>query len=169
MSDAGTSLFHVRSFRAQDQEACRRLYSDGLLGGKLADNDTGWDLDDIEEVYIQHSGNHFWVAQTNDGQVVGMVGVQHYDDGIGEIRRLRVDVNFRRQGIGTALVEEALRFCRDQQYLKITFDTYMDSEPAIKLFDKFRFRLHRTRDVNGKRLMYFFLDLYAREPRAESD
>ena len=35
-----------------------------------------------------------------------------------------------------------------------------EQEPAIKLFEKFRFRHDKTRTVNGKELMYFYLDLY---------
>lgn len=37
----------------------------------------------------------------------------------------------------------------------------MEHEPAIRLFEKFRFRHFRTRNVGGKDLMYFLLDLYA--------
>jgi len=169
MCDVSTSPISIRTYRAKDRDACRHLYSEALLGGKLAENDTGCDIDDIENVYLKSPGSHFWVAELPDGQVVGMIGVQHYDQDVGEIRRLRVATAHRRKGIGTILMETALKFCEEQQYLKITLDTYMDCEAALRLFEKFRFRHHRTRDVNGKRLMYFFLDLYARGQRAETD
>ena len=46
--------------------ACRTLYSDGLLSGRtVAENDTGLDIDDIESVYMNQPGNHFWVAQAD--------------------------------------------------------------------------------------------------------
>lgn len=149
----------VRSFRPSDLPDCRRLYVEGLLGGKLAENDTGLDIDDIESAYMR-AGNHFWVAETPDGQVVGMIGVQHHDAGAGEIRRLRVRQDMRRKGIGTRLVEVAVKFCHDQQYLKVTLDTFVERDAAIRLFDKFRFHHSRTRNVAGKELMYFYLDLY---------
>ena len=38
----------VRSFRKGDLPECSRLYREGLIGGKLAENDTGLDIDDIE-------------------------------------------------------------------------------------------------------------------------
>ena len=165
--------FSVRSFRPADLPACQRLYVDGLIGGRLADNDTGFDIDDIESAYMKRPGNHFWVAVAppstprrgptlRPGEVVGMVGVQHHDQGVGEIRRLRVATDHRRRGIGSALVETALRFCQERQYLKITLDTYMDREPAVNLFQKFRFRHDRTRRVGEKELLYFYLDLYMR-------
>jgi ribosomal protein S18 acetylase RimI-like enzyme len=96
-------------------------------------------------------------------EIVGMVGVQQHEDNVGEIRRLRVRHDYRRRGIGSALVERALKFCRDRGYLKIALDTFMEREPAIRLFEKFHFRHSRTRSVMGKEVMHFYLDLYQRE------
>jgi ribosomal protein S18 acetylase RimI-like enzyme len=154
--------FVIRSFRAEDAGACKSLYRAGPLGGKLADNDTGLDIDDIASAYLGLPGCHFWVAQTSAGEIVGMIGVQHYDADEAQIRRLRVAHAHRRQGIGSALVEAALEFCQEHQYLKITLDTFIESEPAVRLFKKFQFRHERTRDIAGKQLMYFYLDLYSR-------
>ena len=152
----------VRPFRMTDQAACATLYTNGLLGGKLAENDTGVDIDDIDAAYCI-PGSGFWVAQIAGGAVIGTVGVMQVEEGVGEIRRLRVRTDIRRRGIGTKLLETAIEFCREQSYLKITLDTYIDREPAIKLFEKFQFRHTRTRDVLGKNLSYFYLDLYGRE------
>jgi ribosomal protein S18 acetylase RimI-like enzyme len=153
----------IRSFRPSDARECKKLYYEGLLGGKLADNDTGLDIDNIEAGYLSSPGNHFWVAETPDEEIVGMIGVQHYEEGVGEIRRLRVRSDMRRRGIGTRLVEHALNFCVENQYLKVTLDTFIDRDPAIKLFGKFRFRHERTKSVSGKELLYFYLDIYGRE------
>lgn len=168
--------FLVRTFRPADQPACRTLYVEGLVGGAIAGNDTGADIDDIASAYMRDAANHFWVAVAppDDGPtngaaagadpaawpIVGMVGVQQHDPGTGEIRRLRVSQVHRRRGIGTALMEAAVRFCAERQYLKITLDTFMEREPAIRLFEKFRFHHNRTRRVGEKELLYFYLDLY---------
>ena len=165
MEGASDISFDIRSFRPQDQAVCRQLYVDGILGGQLADNDTGLDIDDIDGAYMKTPGNQFWVAINPVQEVVGMIGVQHHEEGVGEIRRLRVRSDARRKGLGTRLVEVALKFCQDHNYLKITLDTFMDREPAIKLFEKFRFRHDRTRSVAGKELLYFYLDIYGSEKR----
>jgi ribosomal protein S18 acetylase RimI-like enzyme len=149
----------VRDFRPADLPACRTLYFEGLVGGKLAENDTALDIGDIESVYMKTPGSHFWVSTVGD-EVVGMIGVQHHDAGVGEIRRLRVAASHRRRGIGSLLVEEALRFCQEKQYLKITLDTFLEREPAVRLFEKFGFRHDRSRTFAGRELMYFYLDLY---------
>ena len=92
-----------------------------------------------------------------------MIGVQQVEDGVGEIRRLRVRQDSRRRGVGTSLMETAVKFCREKQFLKITLDTFMEREPAIRLFEKLHFNHSRTRKVGEKELLYFYLDLYHTE------
>ena len=154
--------------------ACRQLYVDGLLGGKLAENDSGLDIDDIDHAYMRTDGNHFWVAETNatahanPGHVHGNIGVQHIDNGTPEVRRLRVRGDMRRRGIGSKLVESAVFFCLERGFLMITLVSFSDREPAINLFQKFHFRHDKTRTVAGKDLMYFYLDLYSGERKANA-
>jgi len=156
----------IRPFEPKDQPACIALYTEGLLaGGQIAHNETGYDIDHIQDVYMKCPGSHFWVAESPSGQIVGTIGVQHYDDGIGQIRRLRVRGDYQRRGIGTALLEVALRFCQEKHYLKVMLDTFIQRDAALRLFEKFRFRLDRTRSVGQKELVYFYLDLYAGEGR----
>src|SRR5512146_866705 len=104
--------FTIRTFQPEDADACMQLYREGLLGGKIADNDTGLDMDDIPAAYLANPGSHFWVAESTDAKkgIVGMIGVQQHEDNMGEIRRLRVRSDLRRRGIGSALVEHALKF-----------------------------------------------------------
>jgi ribosomal protein S18 acetylase RimI-like enzyme len=156
----------IRSFRPEDLQACIRLYADGDLHGMIADNDTGADVDNIEAVYMHREGNHFWVSEDQAGKIVGMVGVQHYpEESEGQIRRLRVARDYRRRGIGTALIEQAIKFCHDNQYLKVALDTFMEPEPAIRMFKRFRFRHETTRMVGKKTVLYFYVDLYGGAPR----
>ena len=151
----------IRAFTPSDQAACRALYVDGLVSGKNADNDTAMDIDAIQHAYMR-PGSHCWVGEApDDEKLSAMIGVQQHDAGVGEIRRLRVQLEFRRRGIGQALVETAIRFCREQNYLKVCLDTFMDHEAAIQLFEKFGFRHNRTRKVGDKEMVDFYLDLYS--------
>src|SRR4051812_4060368 len=105
--DEQPNSFTIRSFRDADSAECVQLYREGLLGGKIAENDTGLDMDDVQQAYLANRGSHFWVAETTGDkpEVLGMIGVQHHEDNVGEIRRLRVRKDSRRKGIGSALVE----------------------------------------------------------------
>jgi ribosomal protein S18 acetylase RimI-like enzyme len=159
-SKTGNLIVRVRSYAANDREACQTLYREGLVGGRIAPNDSGIDIDDIQMAYMDCEKSHFWVAENEAGEILGMVGVQQADPGVGEIRRLRVRQDSRRRGVGTALMETAVRFCREHHFLKITLDTFMEREPAIRLFEKFHFNHSRSRKVGEKELLYFYLDLY---------
>lgn len=161
MNIATAKHVKIRSFRPKDAAVCKKLYHEAVLGGHLAKNDTALDIDDIQKAYLDAPGGHFWVAENERGEVVGMIGVQQMESGEGEIRRLRVRQDHRRRGIGSALLEAAIRHCRDMAHLKVKLDTFIERDPAIKLFEKFRFKLTRTRDVGGKTLLYFYLDLYS--------
>ena len=173
-------VYRIRSFRPEDAADCQRLYRDSRLGGQISANDTGLDIDDIADAYQSDPLNHFWVAETTDaaadprfadllpdpadrrpGRVQGMIGVQHHDEGVGEIRRLRVDEGHRRRRVGSRLLETAVKFCRDTGCLKVQLDTYIQRDAALKLFDRFRFRHGRTRQLHGKDMLYFYLDLYS--------
>jgi len=156
----------IRPYQPGDHLACRKLYLEGRVNGtQMAANDTGLDIDDIVAAYMSCPDSHFWVALNDVGETVGMIGVQKVEDGIGEIRRLRVRRDSRRRGVGSALMETALKFCREHQFLKITLDTFMDHEPAVRLFEKFHFNHSRTRKVGEKQLLYFYLDLYQTDRR----
>ena len=148
----------IRSYTPSDQTACKALYRNG---DKVAESDHGADIEDIESAYLKPPGGHFWVAQTSDGDLVGMIGVQQPEEGVGQIRRLRVAEPHRRRGIGSLLMEAVLQFCQERQYLKVKLDTFMDQEAAMRLFEKFRFVHDRTKTLGEKQLMYFYRDLYS--------
>ena len=171
MAEEGTAGFSlnmvaVRPAAQRDHPAVRQLFRAGLREGHVPDNDTGADIENIAEAYFSDSGQSgLWVADYQR-DVIGMVGVQKTSDHEAEVRRLRVRQDYRRQGVGTMLMEHALAFCRHHGYLKVILDVRIERGPAIALFGKFGFQLNRMREVNGRKMLDFYLDLY-REPSQE--
>jgi ribosomal protein S18 acetylase RimI-like enzyme len=155
----------IRDYHPADLPACKKLFVEGLLGGTLSENDTGLDIDDIETVYMNTPGNHFWVAENQDGRIIGMIGVQNHSPGVGKVRRLRVAQDCRRRGVGKALMETAIRFCKENQNIKIAFDTFAERTIVVEMFQKLGFVHGGTRHHSGKDLMYFYMDLYTGPPR----
>ena len=153
----------VRLADDADHADIRRLFDEGVVEGRVPDNDTGADIDNLEEGYFGDEGDSgFWVA-TIDDRVIGMIGVQKTGENKAEIRRLRVDSGSRRVGVGTRLMEHAMKFCQQKGYLKVVLDVQVVRLPAIHLFEKFGFKAGPTRDVSGRSVQDFYLDLY-REP-----
>ena len=62
--------------------------------------------------------------------------------------------------IAERLVETALAHCKDHGYLKIRLDTRFDPNAVIDLFDRFGFQHTRTKSLENKEMLEFYLDLY---------
>ena len=147
--------FVIREASLPDQGNLMGIYADDtIVGAEMTA------LSKLVATYAEEEASRLWVAELPDAGIVGAVGVWHADDHVAELRRLRVARAYRKRGIGTRLVETALSYCRDNAYLKIVLDTYVNRAAAIALFEKFGFELTRTRDVDGKRLHDFYLNLY---------
>ena len=93
------------------------------------------DLADIPANYLDQPGSCFWVAEV-DGEIKGMVGIQHRSDEEAELRRMSVASDARSQGIGRQLLETVEDFCRKWGYARIRLTTHMMLEPAIALYRK---------------------------------
>jgi len=85
---------------------------------------------------------YFWAV--SDGKIVGSVSVNHgYERSwhVGKIG-LMVDRDFRRDGIGTKLLEFILKEAQDFEIKMSTLEVFKENFPAIKLYKKFDFRVY---------------------------
>ncbi|QDU34376.1 Acetyltransferase YpeA [Poriferisphaera corsica] len=152
----------VRTFQPDDQSAVITLYNQGLLAGQVTPNDTGADIEYIHDAYFDSDRHHFWVATQHD-HIVGMIGVASDDDHTAEIRRLRVQPDLQSTPIAAKLLATALEHCKTHGFLKIRLDTRFERDEAVGLFDKLGFQHTRTKNVQGKDLLEFYLDIYRQD------
>jgi len=160
----------VRTYQSSDQADVARLYTDGLLEGQIAANDTGADIENIHQAYLNDPAAHFWVVEGEgqEGVLLGMIGVAREAEHTAEIRRLRVDKRYPQELIGGMLIETALSHCKRCGYLKVVLDTRFRRDAVLGLFDRFGFQHNRTRSHQDKDLLEFYLDLY-RGPKKDRD
>jgi RimJ/RimL family protein N-acetyltransferase len=96
-----------------------------------------------------------FVAETPDG-VVGRLSIARdhnpYSRHVAELG-LMVAASARRRGIGTALMEEAMRWARAAGITKLELTVFPHNEPAITLYRKLGFReeglLRRRYQIRG--------------------
>lgn len=70
------------------------------------------DLLDLNGYYF-NKGDMFWIAINEDDRVIGSVGCNLLSNGEAVLHRLYVKYNLKRQGIGSALLNIAENFARD--------------------------------------------------------
>ncbi|MCM3783651.1 GNAT family N-acetyltransferase [Neobacillus mesonae] len=94
------------------------------------------DLAEFEEHYVHKEKSAFFAAVTEDGKVLGTIGVCPYDGRLSQIEgcydltqtaeivKCYTDSSYRRSGIGSALFEAAAHFSREAGYLTLYLHTH---------------------------------------------
>ena len=153
-------MFKIRSFEDSDYYEVRALFERSLIEfsgncetAMLAyvQSSLSDDLMDIRKHYLDSSTDHFWVVEV-DGVVKGMVGIQSTGDGVAELRRMSVDRDMRRLGIGSKLLSVAEAFCNELGHKSIRLTTVTLLVPAISLYENYGFALQETEsygDITG--------------------
>jgi GNAT superfamily N-acetyltransferase len=125
-----------------------------LIGRVFAEYGFRWepamevpDLFDLDRRYGGATGA-FWVGRAG-GRVVGSVGVERLADGQAELHRLYVEATLRRRGLGRALVETVLGWCRARgiPHLVLWSDTRF--EQAHRLYERMGFVRTGERELPG--------------------
>jgi len=168
-TSSGTELC-LRTYQSRDWCEIRCLYKHGLLAGFPDPADPATDLDHIEDVYLKRPQDHFWVAEAN-GDVIGSIAVLKDDKQIGHIRRLRVNSAWKllqRGEVARALIRKATHHAREHECLKLVLHTPVDDDPAIAFLHQLGFEYARARELRGRHLLEFYLNIYMRPDRAIS-
>ena len=147
----------IRDCREQDHDAIVALslrawapvfasVSD-VLGEELGTllHGTDWQEHQAREVHatLNDAESRTWVAEDR-GLVVGFVAAKVGDEArlLGEITMLAVDPDAQRHGIGSALIEHATGWLREQGMRVVMINTGGDPahEPARRTYDRLGFR-----------------------------
>lgn len=125
----------------------------------------GWIWDPAAEVpdllrwtpYEPPDGAFFVVRE--EGRVVGSVGVHRFEDDVAELHRLYLDAPVRGRGLGDALVQTVLAWCRDNGISRLLLWSDTRFVHAHRLYLRHGFRQTGERelpqDVNQTREYHF--------------
>ena len=79
-----------------------------------------------------------WLVAEVDGVVAGYVGSQTVLDA-SDMMNLAVSPDYRRQGIGQALVEALVEYLRENKVLALLLEVRVSNTPAIALYESLGF------------------------------
>jgi N-acetylglutamate synthase-like GNAT family acetyltransferase len=126
--------------------------------------DPATDLDHIEDEYLKRPQDHFWVAEAY-GEVIGSIAVVKDDKQIAHVRRLRVDPAWKVWHGGEVarfLIQKATQHAREHECLKLVLHTPINDDRAIAFLHQLGFEYSRAREVRGRHLLEFYLNIYIR-------
>jgi N-acetylglutamate synthase-like GNAT family acetyltransferase len=74
---------------------------------------------DLTTYGLLFPGTAYWVAVTNEGEIIGVIGVEPGFDQAVLLRSAGVAPNRQKQGIGRALIDAVFAWCRANNYQKV--------------------------------------------------
>ncbi len=92
------------------------------------------DFEDIEGIYINNKGE--FLVGLIDGKIIAMGALRKFNEDIVELRRMRVDPVYQRQGYGQAILDALEKKAKEQGYRIIQLDTSIKQIPAQKFYEK---------------------------------
>lgn len=109
--------------------------------GFLYDFKLDFDLEDPIRYYTS-AGGVFYVL-LNGEDVIGTVAVKKIDERVVELKRMYLLPEYRGQGWGARLLEQALAFCREKGFKSCVLDTNTKQESAQRLYASYGFETYK--------------------------
>jgi ribosomal protein S18 acetylase RimI-like enzyme len=127
-----TEALQLRRYTEADAAAVWALHnhSVNLLDGDGSTEDE--DLRNVTETYLE-SGGEFLVGEA-DGKLVAMGALMRTGPASGEIKRMRVERNYQRQGFGSRLLAQLEARARELGYRRLRLDTTTGQTAAQALY-----------------------------------
>ena len=145
------ALLTISPFLPQDQDETKQLILEGMKEhwGQL-DYSKNPDLEDIQTSY---GGAQFLVARL-EGKIVGCGALVTRAEGVGEIVRMSVSINYRRLGIGGKILQTLVDKASSLGIQKIILETTSTWQEVMAFYRSFGFKI--THKINGD--TYFLLE-----------
>lgn len=133
----------IREIEKKDDKAVERVIRDCLIEFGANHEGTAWadpDLCRFSEIY-QSEGNKYWVAENEDGKILGGVGVGRLDgiDGVCELQKMYCIPEARGCGIANKLMGEALKYA-EKYYERCYLETLDNMKAAQRFYEKHGFK-----------------------------
>lgn len=96
-----------------------------------------WTKEQIKS-QLRDKNHEFIVAESNDGEVLGYVGLIYVLDE-GDISNVAVKPQYRREHLGTALISELMKIAENLGIVSISLEVRETNIPAQKLYSNFGF------------------------------
>ena len=130
----------MRSATTNDEPAIRELVF-GILesyGLKPSPQDTDADLYDLKGHYGDLGGD--FSVMLDDDRIIGTVAIHNMGNRVCELRKMYLDPEYRRRGLGKQLLEYSLAKARELGFNRVTLETASALKEAVALYESYGFK-----------------------------
>ena len=148
---------NIRTCQPSDTAEITQLIT-RILASEFPKDQVAYSTEDLQSIAKSYQGptNVFMVAE-DQSKIVGTCGVKGEDAKTAILRRFFVDPATRGKGVGTALLNEALSFCKKQGYKQVIIRTSAGMEKAIRLCQLKGFKPEGEWSLGGVKLVRYAL------------
>ncbi len=145
--------YRVREIEKRDDEKIERIIRDCLIEYGADHEGTAWadpDLCRFSEIY-GFDGCRYWVAEDENGEVVGGVGVGALPgaEGVCELQKMYCAPKARGTGAAHRLMKTALEYAK-KHYKKCYLETFKNMAAAQRFYEKYGFeRIYEPMGTTG--------------------
>jgi ribosomal protein S18 acetylase RimI-like enzyme len=145
----------VRRYRHSDAAAVLDLHHSALAHAGADAGPGPWDadLEDVEGAYLA-TGGEFLVGVLGS-RLVAMGALRRLDPHTLELKRMRVDPAYQRQGYGRRVLQQLLDRADELGCDQVTLDTSPRQTAAIALYRQYGFEQTGTGTVAGMDALFF--------------
>lgn len=145
----------IEPYTSSDQTAVLALHEAALkpTGAFIMDPELDADLFHIQAIYLDNGGE-FLVGKIED-KIVAMGAIKKVDANTCELKRMRVDPEYQRQGFGQQMLVALEQRAKQLGYAKITLDTGVIQAAARKLYEANGYQETGQGKIQNLEVIYF--------------
>jgi len=142
------SQMQIRTYKPEDKDQVIKVIKAGYETVGLAINLFGKDADlnDIQGHYAPPD-SAFFVMEMDGDTIVGTSAIKKTGDGVCELGRQYVRPPFHHRGIGTSMLDEAVRFAKKQGYKSVELYIAPEMTQARELYEHYGFKFQGERQT----------------------
>ena len=133
-------MYQIRRIQSGDDKAVEAVIRECLIEFGANHEGTAWadpDLCRFSEIYST-PGNRYWVAEDENGRIVGGVGIGYLADGLCELQKMYCLPRARGTGLAHELMKLALEYA-GQYYDRCYLETLDNMVAAQRFYEKHGF------------------------------
>ncbi len=153
----------IRSIEQRDDEAIAKIVRENLKTYHLDIPGTAYydpELDHLSQYYAEKSHERvYFIAETEAGEVVGGIGMERFAGfhSCGEIQKLYVSDQCKRQGIGQRLLEKIETYAKEQGIQRLYLETHSNLQEAVRLYERNGYqKISRPKEVVHSTMDLFY-------------